>query len=104
AVQQRLAQLVLDVQVRSRGEDEVRHLVACVAERIHHAHRGVDVAPRRTHHADDLEVGPELAALATLENEAKGLALSFRNRRKSDVHDMGRYRTACGRARTCLWA
>src|SRR5439155_26423702 len=47
-----------------------------------------DVAPRRTHHADDLEVGPELAALATLENEAKGLALSFRNRRKSDVHDM----------------
>ena len=88
AVEQRLAELVLDVQVRGGREDEVRHLVALEPERIDDTHRRVDVALGRSHHADDLQVGPELAALAAAEDEAQRLPFAFRNRWKADVHDV----------------
>src|SRR5438034_5799494 len=56
-MEQRLAQLVFDVQVGRRREDEVRNVLALVAELVDDPHGRVDVALGRTHHADDLEVG-----------------------------------------------
>ena len=88
AMQQRLAELVLDVQVGCGREDEVGHLVAPVAKRIDHTHRGVDVAPVRAHHADHLEVRPDLATLAPFQNESQGFLLALRHRGKTDVHDV----------------
>src|SRR5438270_6309782 len=88
AVEQRLAELVLDVEVRGRREDEVRHLVALEPERVDDAHRRVDVALGRPHHADDLQVGPELTALAAAEDEAQRLPFAFRDGWKADVHDV----------------
>src|SRR5487761_85233 len=87
-MQQRLAQLVLDVQVGCRGEDEVRHLVALVPKLVDDAHRGVDVALGRAHHANHLEVGPDLATLAPFENEPQGFALALGDRREADIHDV----------------
>src|SRR5437899_10334004 len=75
AVEQRLAELVLDVQVGGRREDEVRHVVALVAKLVDHAHGRVDVALGGAHHADDLEVLSELAAPAALEHQPQRLPL-----------------------------
>ncbi len=86
AVQQRLAELVLDVQVRRRREDEVRHVFALVAQLVDHTHGRVDVAFGRAHHAYDLELWPQLAALAAFEHEAQRLPLPLRHRRETDVH------------------
>src|SRR5256886_3389502 len=87
-MEQRLAQLVFDVQVGRRREDEVRNVLALVAELVDDPHGRVDVALGRTHHADDLEVGPQLASLAAFEHEAQRLPLPLRHRRKADVHDV----------------
>ena len=51
-------------------------------------HRRVDVALGRAHHADDLEVRPQLAALAALEDQPQRLALALGDRREADVHDV----------------
>src|SRR6266699_4665604 len=83
-MEQRLPELVLDVEIGRRREDEVRHLVSLVAERV-------DDALGRAHHADDLEVGPDLAALATLEHEPHRFALALRYRGKADVHHVHAY-------------
>jgi len=87
-MQQGLAQLVFHMQVGGRREDEVSDLVAFVSERVDHVHRGVDVTRGRAHHADDLEVGPDLAALAAFEDEPQRLAFALGDRWKADVHDV----------------
>src|SRR5213076_506892 len=86
AVQQRLAELVLDVQVGGGGEDEVGNLIALVPELVDDAHGRVDVAFGRAHHAHDLQVGPDLAALSPAEHQSQRLALAFGDRREADVH------------------
>src|SRR5450759_4110714 len=88
AMQQRLAQLVLDVKVGRRREDEIRNLVTLVAERVDHAHRRIDVAFGRAHHADDLEVGSQLSPLPAFEHESQRFALALRDGGKPHVHDV----------------
>ncbi len=86
AMEQRLAELVLHVQVGRRREDEVRDLVPLVAERVDHPHGGIDVAGGRTHHADDLEVRADLSTFAAFEDQPHRLALPLRDRWKADIH------------------
>src|SRR5712692_3530256 len=87
-MKQRLAELVFDMEVRRRREDEVRHLVALVAEGVDHAHRRVDVALGRAHHANDLEVRTQLTSLPPFEDEPQRLALTLGHRRKPHVHNV----------------
>ena len=88
ATKQHLAELVLDVQVRCRREDEVGDLIALVAQRVDYLHGRVDVALGRAHHADHLEVRPEVPALAAIEHQAQRFSLAFRDCGEPDVHDV----------------
>ena len=90
--QQRPAELVFQVQVRERRQDQHRDVSGPGAGLGYAFEHAVDVAGHRPAHRQDVQARRQLAGLLGSKDVAQGLAVAVGRDREGDVHDVDAHR------------
>ena len=86
--QQGPAELVFQVQVRERRQDEHRHVPGPGAGLGHALEHAVDVPGHGPAHRQDVQARPQLAVLLSSKDVAQGLPVAVGRDREGHVHDV----------------